>query len=117
MEENNKILKKIEETSYRFLHLIQTFDPLSENYVAEQPPVRSNIPEWIANAIPNNVVEQNGRQIIKWHYLSGLNERLVPRIMEKSEMWFKTDLESITRITMCCEISLMVKLFLGCKGE
>ena len=41
------------------------------------------MPEWLANAIPNNVVEENGRQVIKWHNLSGLNERLVPRIIEK----------------------------------
>ena len=63
--------------------IIQTFDPLSENYVAEPPPVRVDMPEWLANAIPNNVVEENGQQVIKWHYLSALNERLVPRIMEK----------------------------------
>ena len=93
---------------------MQTFDPLSENYVAEPPPVRGNMPEWLANAIPNNVVEQNGQQIIKWHYLSGLNEMLIPRIMEKIgdvvQSRFRS--ESITRITMCCEISILVKLFL-----
>ena len=63
--------------------IIQTFDPLSENYVAEPPPVSGNMPQWLANAIPNNVVEENGQQVIKWHYLSGLNERLVPRINGK----------------------------------
>ena len=30
--------------------IIQAFDPLSENYVAEPPPVRRNMPEWLANA-------------------------------------------------------------------
>ena len=63
--------------------IIQTFDPLSENYVEEMLPVRDNMPEWLANMIPNNVVEENGRQVMKWHYLSGLNEMLVPRITER----------------------------------
>ena len=39
-----------------FLQIMQTFDPLSENYVAQLPPVRGDMPEWLANAIPNNVV-------------------------------------------------------------
>ena len=59
--------------------LREKFDPLNENYVPDIPINRN----WFEIAKYNNVIEDRGRQIVKWQFLANLDNLLVPQMMDK----------------------------------
>ena len=62
--------------------ILQQFDPLDKNYVADTLINRQH-PNWFEIANYNNVFEERGRRIIKWQFLSNLNNVLTPQMMDK----------------------------------
>ena len=58
---------------------LQQFDPWNENYVPDIPINRN----WFEIANFHNVIEDRGRQIIKWQFFANLNNLLVPQMMDK----------------------------------
>jgi len=62
--------------------ILEQFHPLNENYVADTLINRQH-PNWLEIANYNNVSEERGSQIIKWQFLSNLNNVLTPQMMKK----------------------------------
>ena len=62
--------------------ILEQFDPLNENYVADTFINRQH-PNWFEIVNYNNVFEERGRQIIKWQFRSNLNNLLVSQMMDK----------------------------------
>ena len=55
---------------------------MNENYVADTL-INHQHPNWFEIANYNNVFEERGRQIIKWQFLTNLNNVLTPQMMDK----------------------------------